>query len=76
MELGEQADILYHLLTEQMAQAEIKTESDEYGMSMYGDSEYNNNKNNLYDEIKEFLEEHPVSELMQIVSDVIKYEKE
>lgn len=45
-------------------------------MSMYGDSEYNTNKNNLYDEIKEFLEEHPVSELMQIVSDVIKYEKE
>ena len=24
MELGEQADILYHLLTEQMAKAEIK----------------------------------------------------
>lgn len=45
-------------------------------MSMYGDSEYSNNKNNLYDCIKEFLEEHPVSELMQIVSDVIKYEKE
>ena len=45
-------------------------------MSMYGDSEYNTNKNNLYDEIKEFLEEHPLSELMQIVSDVIRYEKE
>ena len=45
-------------------------------MSMYGDSEYNNNKNDLYDVIKAFLEEHPVSELMQIVSDVIKYEKE
>ena len=28
MELGEQADILYHLLTEQMAKAEIKTESE------------------------------------------------
>ena len=27
MELGEQADILYHLLTEQMTKAEIKTES-------------------------------------------------
>lgn len=26
MELGEQADILYHLLTEQMTKAEIKTE--------------------------------------------------
>ena len=32
MELGEQADILYHLLTEQMTKAEIKTESeDKYG---------------------------------------------
>lgn len=29
MELGEQADILYHLLTEQMAKAEIKAESDD-----------------------------------------------
>ena len=29
MELGEQADILYHLLTEQMTKAEIKTESED-----------------------------------------------
>ena len=29
IELGEQADILYHLLTEQMTKAEIKTESEE-----------------------------------------------
>jgi len=29
MELGEQADILYHLLTEQTTKAEIKTESEE-----------------------------------------------
>lgn len=28
MELGEQADILYHLLTEQMTKAEIKGESE------------------------------------------------
>ena len=28
MELGEQADILYHLLTEQIAKAEIKVESE------------------------------------------------
>jgi hypothetical protein len=28
MELGEQADILYHLLTEQMTKAEIKPESE------------------------------------------------
>lgn len=45
-------------------------------MSMYGDSEYNNTMNNLYDEIKYFLEDHPVSELLQIVADAIKYEKE
>ena len=35
-ELGEQADILYHLLTEQMTKAEIKVES-----------EVNNGKNEL-----------------------------
>ena len=29
MELGEQADILYHLLTEQMAKAEIKAKSED-----------------------------------------------
>lgn len=29
MELGEQADILYHLLTEQMTKAKIKTESED-----------------------------------------------
>ena len=29
MELGEQADILYHLLTEQMTKAEIKKESED-----------------------------------------------
>lgn len=29
MELGEQADILYHLLTEQMTKAEIKAEKAE-----------------------------------------------
>lgn len=28
IELGEQADILYHLLTEQIAKAEIKAESE------------------------------------------------
>lgn len=31
MELGEQADILYHLLTEQMTKAEIKAESEDKG---------------------------------------------
>ena len=29
MELGEQADILYHLLTEQTTKAEIKSESED-----------------------------------------------
>ena len=29
VELGEQADILYHILTNQMVKAEIKTESEE-----------------------------------------------
>lgn len=43
-------------------------------MSMYGESDYNRNKNDLYDEIKWFLEEHPISELLQIVADVVKYE--
>ena len=43
-------------------------------MSMYGDSHYE--MNNLYDELKNFLEEHPISELLQIVTDVVRYEKE
>jgi len=39
MELGEQADILYHLLTEQMTKAEIKVESEtEQGLS-YADQD-------------------------------------
>lgn len=41
-------------------------------MSMYGESEYNSQKNNIYDEIKWFLEEHPVSELLQIVADAVE----
>lgn len=43
-------------------------------MSMYGESEYNRDKNNIYDEIRSFLEDHPISELLQIVADVVKYE--
>lgn len=45
-------------------------------MSMYGDDRYGSQKNDIYDEIKEFLEEHPVSELLQIVADVVKWEIE
>ena len=45
-------------------------------MSMYGDDRYGSQKNDIYDEIKEFLEEHHVSELLQIVADVLKWEIE
>ena len=45
-------------------------------MSMYGDDRYCSQKNDIYDEIKEFLEEHPVSELLRIVADVVEYEVE
>lgn len=45
-------------------------------MSMYGESEYNSQKNNIYDEIKWFLEEHPVSELLRIIADVVELEQE
>ena len=41
-------------------------------MSMYGDSDYNRQKNDIYDEMRYFLENHPVSELLEIVADVIK----
>jgi hypothetical protein len=45
-------------------------------MSMYGDSSYNNEMNNLYDELKYFLENHPISEMLKIVADVVRIEKE
>ena len=41
-------------------------------MSKYGESDYNREKNNLYDDLKYFLEDHPVSELLRIVADVIE----
>ena len=37
-------------------------------MSMYDDRD----KNNIYDEIRSFLEDHPMSELLQIVADVVE----
>ena len=38
-------------------------------MSMYGEGDdYIQDKNNIYDEMKEFLETHPLSELLQIVA--------
>lgn len=41
-------------------------------MSMYGDSSYAYEKENIYDEILMFLETHPASELMQIIVDVLE----
>lgn len=37
---------------------------------------YNSQKSNMYNEIKWFLEEHPVSELLQIIADVVEREVE
>ena len=45
-------------------------------MSMCGESSYNEEKNHLYNHIRDFLDKHPVSELMGIVSNVLDYEKE
>ena len=41
-------------------------------MSMYGDDGYHSQMNDIYDEMERFLEEHPVSELLKIVSDVVE----
>ena len=42
-------------------------------MSMYGEGQKNEEKNNLFDEIQYFLEnDHSVGELLQVVTDVIK----
>jgi len=45
-------------------------------MSMYGDDKNGGEKNGMYDEIKWFLENHSISELLEIVADVIRYERE
>ena len=45
-------------------------------MSMYGDDDYGNEKNYIYDHMRDFLENHPIYELLQIVAKVIEYEKE
>lgn len=42
-------------------------------MSMYGDGCYNDDRNELYDEIKDFLKTHPIYELMEIISHVFEY---
>ena len=41
-------------------------------MSMYGESPYNRDKENLLWEIERFLEEHPTSELISIIADAIE----
>ena len=41
-------------------------------MSMYGDDEHGCQMNDLYDELNRFLEDNPVSELLQIVTDVVE----
>lgn len=43
------------------------------GMSIYGESEYAEEKNYLFNEIQRFLEDHPVEELIRIVADAIEY---
>lgn len=39
-------------------------------MSMYGDTNWV--KNDLYDEIKSFLETHSISELLEVVTDAVE----
>ena len=41
-------------------------------MSMYGDSE----KDNFYYEIKEFLKEHKVSELLDMIATAVEYKED
>lgn len=40
-------------------------------MSMYGDDDHGREMNNLYDEIRDFLEDNPISELLRIVTDAV-----
>lgn len=44
-------------------------------MSAYGDSPKGCDKNELYDVIRDFLEKYPISELLEVVTDCIRYEK-
>ena len=41
-------------------------------MSMYGDDENGRIKNGLYNDMKWFLEDHPISELIEMVARVIE----
>ena len=44
-------------------------------MSMYGDDMRGMRKNNLYEEIRDFLETHSISELLEIVKDAVEYKE-
>lgn len=44
-------------------------------MSMYGDDKSGMCKNELYNIIKKFLETYDISALLEVVTDVIRYEK-
>lgn len=44
-------------------------------MSMYGDSPKGCAKNEIYDVIRDFLEKYSISELLEVVTDCIRYEK-
>ena len=41
-------------------------------MSMYGESDYNEEKNRLFDDMEYFLETHPIEEFLRIVADIIE----
>jgi len=41
-------------------------------MSRYGEYRGGYEKENLYDEMKSFLESHPLSELIEVLKDVIE----
>ncbi len=41
-------------------------------MSMYGESDYNEEKNRLFDYMEYFLETHPIEEFLRIVADIIE----
>lgn len=43
-------------------------------MSMYGESSYNTEKEDIYNEIKYFLDNHPLSELLNVIADVVANE--
>ena len=45
-------------------------------MSMYGDDENGTRKNDLHYEMVRFLEDHPVSELLEMVANAVSEAKE